>query len=186
VPNEYFGIRVKPGITAFNVFSLFLMTFIVTLCSDDTLSLLQPMLQNKDYYNLTREEATAVVSRGGQINTLPGIIMGIASGYIYDIFGRKKTLIISIVSLGVTYFFFPIFAPNTSLFFVNFAMFSIVISPFSVNPLCTDYVRKESRGKTQGLIHMGLALGTVASLAVLVEFTKNIDPLFAYLYPSSI
>ena len=109
VPNEYFGIRVKPGITAFNVFSLFLMTFIVTLCSDDTLSLLQPMLQNKDYYNLTREEATAVVSRGGQINTLPGIIMGIASGYIYDIFGRKKTLIISIVSLGVTYFFFPIF-----------------------------------------------------------------------------
>ena len=123
VPNEYFGIRVKPGITAVNVFSLFLMTFILTLCADDTMSLLQPMLQNKDYYDLSREEATAIVSRGGQINTLPAIIMAFASGYIFDIFGRKKTLIISIVFSGITYVLFPIFAPNQSLFLLNFAVF---------------------------------------------------------------
>ena len=112
--------------------------------------------------------------------------MAFMSGYLFDIFGRKVTLIISILGSGMAYVLYPIYAPNTNLYIANAVMFNILVAPFTASPLSADYVRKESRGAAVGISYMGLALGTIMSLSVLFEFTKKLDPLVALIFPTAI
>ena len=185
-PNTYFGLRVKQGISRLNILSLFLMSFIITLCIDDQLSWTQPLLQNKDYYNLSREDATSLSAKASQLTSIPSIIMAFVSGYLFDIFGRKITLFLATTLSGLAYVLYAVYSPNQQLYQLNAVYFSIMIAPFQASPLSTDYVRKESRGAAVGLAYMGLSLGTILSLSVLFEFTKGIDPVQALIYPSAI
>ena len=67
-------------------------------------------------------------------------------GYIYDIFGRKMTLFVLITFSGFMLVFYPIVAPNTTLFYIVACMFNLFADPISNNPLVLDYVIKEDRG----------------------------------------
>jgi hypothetical protein len=66
-PNTYFGLRVKQGISRLNILSLFLMSFIIFLCIDNMVTWTQPLLQNKNYYNLSREDATSLSAEASRL-----------------------------------------------------------------------------------------------------------------------
>ena len=122
---------------------------------------------NTNYYNLNREDATAVESTSSSLTILPSIVMQIASGYIFDIFGRQMTVYYSLVFSGFIMIFFPLFAPNSYGFYMCRVIFSITSAPISNNPLVNDYVVKESRGAAVSFTMMGLSLGIIISLSVL-------------------
>ena len=176
----FFGIHAKPGITKLNIASIFFIRFFTILVSDDYISLQQPLMINKKYFNLSREEATAMQSQATSLTTVPAIIMTFASGYIFDIFGRRNTLSILFIISGCMFVIFPLVAPDKDVYYVVACLFTLMITPINNNPLVQDYVQVESRGTAVSLSMMGLALGIIVSLSVLFQLTKNLDPVVSW------
>ena len=67
---------------------------------------------NKNYYNKSREDATSMQNEASKYTTIPSIIVTLAGGYIYDIFGRQVTLFILISFSGFILVFYPIVSPS--------------------------------------------------------------------------
>ena len=55
---KFFGVRVKHGVTRWNIIALFLIEFVNILVIDCEMSLKLNLLMNEDYYDLTLEDAT--------------------------------------------------------------------------------------------------------------------------------
>ena len=106
--------------------------------------------------------------------------MTFASGYIFDIFGRRNTLFLLFVLSGCCFVIFPIVAPNQNLYYMMACIYTLLATPINNNPLVQDYVQVESRGTAVSLSMMGLALGIIISLSVLFQFTKNLDPVISW------
>ena len=131
---------------------------------------------SKDYYDKSSSDATDIVSTAQSIGVIPQFFIVIGLGYIYDIFGRKYVIFTLFVLNSIAVFLLPTVAPNENLFIAVSIGISIAVAPILNSPLLQDYVEIESRGKAQGFSVMGLALGIIISLAVMVQFTKNLDP----------
>ena len=106
--------------------------------------------------------------------------MAIFVGYIYDIYGRKFTLCIAYMLAGVINCLFPKVAPNTTAFLALNTLYYLIASPLGSAPLINDYVCKSSMGAANSFQGIGVSLGVVVSLAVLVQFTKDLDPKFSW------
>jgi uncharacterized membrane protein YjfL (UPF0719 family) len=75
---------------------------------------------------------------------------------------------------------FPVVSPNETLYMVCGSIFTLLVSPVNYAPLVPDYVHKDSIGKAVAFSLMGISLGVVASLGVLFEYTKDLDPLISW------
>ena len=75
-----------------------------------------------------------------------GIISVLLIGYIFDIFGRRYTLVVSALFSALCIFLVPL-APSVDpwLYIIRFFIAASYAGPNST-PLITDYVKKESRG----------------------------------------
>jgi len=144
------------------------------------MSLLQPLLTNKDFYNLSTDEATNWQSDEKYVIIGPGMVMLVASGYLYDIYGRKIILFISFFFCGVSMIGYPLSAPSKTWFLVSTCFFFTFMSPIGDNPLIMDYVCKESRGRAISIGIMGVSLGIVLSLNVIFKYTVEINPLISW------
>ena len=87
--NTYFGILAKPGVTIWNILSIFLIQFFIILVNDDYMSLTQGLLMHNKYFNLTKEDATYLQSESQSITTVPSVLVQILGGFVYDILGRR-------------------------------------------------------------------------------------------------
>lgn len=54
----YFGIKAKEGVSIWNIMAIFLIQFFVISINNDYMSQTQPLLMNKNYFNLSKEQAT--------------------------------------------------------------------------------------------------------------------------------
>ena len=99
-----------------------------------------------------------------EASNVPIFIMLILSGYIYDIFGRRKTLFFAMFFTGCSLFLFPIGAPKLYLYVIAGCLFNLGTAAINNNPLILDYVIKEDRGKAISLSIMGISLGVIVSL----------------------
>lgn len=109
---KIFGLRVKHGVTRGNVAALFFIEFINILVLDCEMSLKLNLLTNKDYYNLTLDQATDLVNLGERFTTVPNIVMRVLSGFIFDIYGRKLTIYWFILIAGFMLACTPLVAPS--------------------------------------------------------------------------
>ena len=119
-------------------------------------------------------------NKANKITTIPSIIVTLAGGYIFDIFGRQMTLFTMIVFSGFVLVLYPIVSPSGTLYILCSCLYNLIISPITNNPLVQDYCVKESRGQAVSFSMMGLYLGVIMSLSVLFEFSKDIDPVIAW------
>jgi MFS family permease len=148
--------------------------------ADAEISLEQPLLTNKKYYNLSIKRATYVQNLEDVASTVPGIVMLILSGYIYEICGRKKTLFFAFTIGGICLFLNPIVSPNIYIFVLLSVFFDIGTTPIGLNTLILDYVAKKDRGKAIAYNTMAVSVGVIVSMQVLFNFTKDIDPLLSW------
>ena len=146
------------------------------LLADDYISLETPLLMSKDYYGFDKTEATRIRSRTSQITGFPSMVMTIAGGYIFDIFGRQLPLFILILVSGFIFILYPLGAPSSTMFVFSASLYSLIVTPVTNHPLIQDYVVKSSRGTANSFAMMGLSLGVISCLSVLFQFTKNLDP----------
>ena len=109
---KFFGVRVKHGVTRWNIIALFLIEFFSILVIDCEMSLKLNLLMNEDYYDLTLEDATELISKSERFTTIPNIIMTIMAGFIYDIYGRRLTIYWFILIVGFILVCTPLVAPS--------------------------------------------------------------------------
>jgi MFS family permease len=135
---------------------------------------------NEKFYNLSKEDATQIISDAQIYGVFPQYFIVIFLGYIYEIFGRKYVIFILILLCTVFTYLLPVTSPNKDLFVLISICGSVSVVPILNSPLLQDYVEVESRGKAGGITVMGMAFGIIGSLAIIVQFTKKLDPLISF------
>ena len=68
-------------------------------------------------------------------------------GYIFDIFGRRGPILITMLLKIVVIFFLPYAAPSYFLLIVGKVVVGLMSLVIDCEPLVADYVKNESRGK---------------------------------------
>jgi len=105
------------------------------LSSEDESSLIYPLLESPDFFNLDRKSATDIKSRSRQLQSVPSIIMLIVGGLIFDILGRKWPLFIIFMGEGLVLASYPWMAPNTTYWIIMTMMYDVFKRPKKANPL---------------------------------------------------
>lgn len=73
-------------------------------------------------------------------------------GFVFDIFGRRITVFVSVFGGALVLLIAPLGAPDVSPFvYIIRGVYVIFTIGSSVHPLVNDYVQKESRGKASAL-----------------------------------
>lgn len=105
------------------------------MSSEDESSLIYPLLESPDFFNLDRKSATDIKSRSRQLQSVPSIIMLIVGGLIFDILGRKWPLFIIFMGEGLVLASYPWMAPNTTYWIIMTMMYDVFKRPKKANPL---------------------------------------------------
>ena len=92
--------------------------------------------------------------------------------YIYELFGRRKTLFVSLVLTAIVVAAIPYTAPNLDHLMYARCIFAITLTAPIVAPLVPDYIVRAHRGRAVALGGIGLAFGEVFAMGVLFNLTK--------------
>ena len=109
-------------------------------------------------------------------------------GLIYDMMGRRLTVIISFCLIGAGLVLVPFSAPNITFASLARGLMGIGIQMQISNPMINDYVKRDSRGKAFILNNVGYVLGETFAMAVLFQLTNRtgLDPFIAFCIVASI
>ena len=90
-----------------------------------------------------------MLSNAATIASLVTIPMLMLSGVIYDVVGRRKTIVMLLLLGAVSTYAFPVSGTLTSklFFMVLRVVFQVSMVCITANPIINDYVITENRGK---------------------------------------
>ena len=95
------------------------------------------------------------------------------SGFVFDILGRKWTLVLCQIIGAVITFLFPVCSPSIIAFTVLRVLFQCIFVPIIGNPLVIDYVVVQARGKATAMQNQGALAGNLLSVAALFTLTSK-------------
>lgn len=102
-------------------------------------------------------------------------------GYIYDIFGRKVTIVSTILLGALTIFLVPLASPHVYPWLVILRiMISLSYLAPNCQPLINDYVKKESRGRASSFEQFGMIFGQLFTFLVVIELVKGMSQQTAF------
>ena len=114
--------------------------------------------------------------------SFPFAMVGVfASGYVYDIIGRKWTLFVSFAMASFFIFLIPHTAPHLFSLFIVRILFQISLTGPVSSPLLADYIHKDALGKASALIGMGFVVGEVLAMGILFKITESMSHNAAFL-----
>ena len=99
----------------------------MTAVADDQMAQEQALLEDKRYYNLTNEKAHEILATQSQITPVFEIVITIASGFLFEIVGRKYLMYYSILLGALSLIFFPIMAPMKTLYISSSIIWTVAI-----------------------------------------------------------
>ncbi len=109
------------------------------------------------------------------------IFAALVAGYVFEICGRRKTILVCLLiaacTLGITPWTAPKLVPW--LFVVKCAQQFFVNIPIC-NPLCADYMQHDAIGRGTSINGLGLIVGEVLSMGVLFRFTADMSNTMAF------
>lgn len=101
--------------------------------------------------------------------------MTLMVSYAFDILGRKWTIFLSFFFTSLIFIYIPYTAPSLPLFYACRCAIGLTMSAPVAHPLLADWVTRKSRGKGLALMGIGIIIGNIYTMAVLFNFTKNMD-----------
>ena len=114
----------------------------------------------------------------------PGAIVGsIFAGYIFDIFGRKRTITVSLVICSFLVAAVPWSSPHIwpGLVILKTAI-QLMICVHVTNPLAADYIEGDALGRGHALAGIGVVVGEVLCLGVLFRLTASMSPEYSFAF----
>jgi MFS family permease len=144
------------------------------------------MLEDPKMYDIHTDEIGTVTS-DLTIYSIPFQMMTtFFVSYLFELWGRKKTLFFSYLLTAFVYFLFPYSAPNFYMLVFLRCMIGVTMAAPISHPLIADYVKRKSRGKAIALAGVGIVTGEVFSMGVLFNLTKSMDYFDAFAIASSL
>ena len=115
--------------------------------------------QEKRSPELTTQETTLIVYKEmlviEAITMGFGIFVSLFIGYMFEIWSRKKVLIVCFVLMGLCMLFVGLSDADTKLVHYARIFSSVFASAIMENPLLNDYVKKHDRGWAKALMFIG-------------------------------
>ena len=140
------------------------------------------LLRNPKFFDIPNNKI-GLVSSSLIFYSLPGALLAtFFAGYLFDIVGRRFTLLISFLISAGLLFSVPYTAPNVYpwLLVVRILIGITTAAPLS-NPLVADYIHKHAIGKAASMVAVGFVIGEVLSMGVLFTLTASMNPYNAFL-----
>mmetsp|Transcript_19442 Transcript_19442/g.18561 ORF Transcript_19442/g.18561 Transcript_19442/m.18561 type:complete len:196 (+) Transcript_19442:98-685(+) len=134
------------------------------------------LLKDPKYFNVAQEDIGTEINRLIFFTILANMCSFLISGYLHDLFGRRKVLITSVFIVSLLVFIMPRVAPTIYPHLLLCRMGTYAASNTALmTPLIADYVKKKDRGKATALQGVGFLISNLFSLQVLFFFTKDLE-----------
>ena len=144
------------------------------------------MLEDKHMFKIPANEIGTQVSLLTEYSIPFSMITTFFVSYLFELWGRKKTIFFSYLLTAGVYFMFPYSAPNLNYLIILRCAIGVTMSAPLANPLIADYVKRSSRGKAIALGGVGMVFGEVFSMGILFNMTKSMSYFDAFAIASAI
>lgn len=173
---KYLGINVKSRYTLANLLAIPLVYLMAAMMTNFTGMQTVFLLRSEDYYAVSQDNLGTINSDLIFYSQLGQIVITLFVGQIFDTFGRRNTMVITLFFSAILVFLQPIAAPSVFpwLVIIRIGIAICLNGPFS-SPLVSDYVKKDSRGAAVSLQTLGYITGDLVAALVLFNFTKTLD-----------
>lgn len=104
------------------------------------------ILRDPNYYNVAKDDVGTVLGQVGFYAELLIIALEMFVGPIFDLFGRKKVIVLGQIVSGFALFAFPLFKKVWPWFFVCKSLTNMGTTVTLIAPLTPDYFGYESLG----------------------------------------
>lgn len=144
------------------------------------------MLEDKNMFKIPNEEIGQLTSDLTMYSIPFSMVTTFFISYMFEIWGRRFTIVFSYLLTSIVYFFLPYSAPDYGMLMIMRCLIAIFMSAPISHPLVADYVKRKSRGKAIALAGVGIVLGEVFSMGILFNMTKTMSYYDAFAIASSI
>ena len=175
--------RLKPKVTRINAVSTWLNSFVIQMVVTLQVTSISYLLE--DRYNVTDDEAAAVVGNLGTVGDVASVASEVALGYAMDFFGRKIPIVAGVFVAGIATFSDPLPRRLAGLYPLR-GLCSIGYIPSLWSPYGVDYVRNESQGLWAGIGCIGTQTATVLATSGSIQLRKVISISWAYYITGSL
>lgn len=94
------------------------------------------------------------------------------SGVVYDMAGRRPTIIGLLILGAISTILLPVSSPSVGFFTALRAGLQVSLNCLMGNTLINDYVVLESRGKATAIMNAGVTLGNIVSILAVFTLTN--------------
>lgn len=145
----------KPGISLKNLWVVPGCLFFSLLTGADVLQSSVYILQYPQYFAQTAEEAAVIAADSVTYAAAVSIPLVLVAGFLYDIFGRGKTVTVTMLIGAIATFLIPVVAPSIVGYEICRITFASTLVVLLSNPFINDYVQVECRGAATGFQVIG-------------------------------
>ena len=139
-PNKLCNIKLNYGIKRINLVAFYILIFFTTVVTNIVNSFVTFILEDSEYYNLTKDEVALNMGRIGMISEVFVIVLQIFMGILVDIFGRKWPLVIGFAIAGIAVGVIPLFTELYPWYLIIRILIGTGIVIGTNIPLIPDYV----------------------------------------------
>ena len=169
------GMAVKKNATAWNVFAEPLLCFLGISEVFYQLKIMPLLLKSEDHYAIPTSELDAASTTVIVCSCASSLIMAPIITYLYEIAGRRFTILYSLFSTVLLLILMPIVAPSFTMLCIVQALIGVSTTLLFSSPLVSDYVKRESRGQAVAHCLIACMLGFVVSSQILLPLTTIIN-----------
>ncbi len=108
-------------------------------------------------------------------NIALAVPFSVLAGYSFDLIGRRKTLALATVLLGVGIAILPTASPSITVLVVLMQIFQMGGVTYLASPLLADYVDNSTLGSGSSLRAYGFVLGQGFTFLVMIQITKAMN-----------
>ena len=162
-------------VTKANLIAIPLLLLLNLFSAADALQEMYYLLIAPNYFGYESDKASGVQSTAATVASLFSIPALILSGVIYDIVGRKRTIVGLLLLGSVSTYLMPLAGTMISepMFIFLRTAFQLSMVCITANPLINDYVISANRGKATAVQNSGMTLGNILAVAILFSITKR-------------
>jgi MFS family permease len=94
-------------------------------------------------------------------------------GYVFDLIGRRLTLIMALVPSGILVMYMPDVSPSLNQLTLLRSVISIALATLASHPFINDFVCKETRGRAIAIQSIGVVIGDLLTFLIMLNLTRG-------------
>jgi MFS family permease len=170
------GVYLKSGFGLSHLLVIPLTTTVITYAGTFFNVAVIILLRDPAFFGVQEGEIGRVTNDIIFYSQLMQILFTLAAGYLYDILGRRLTIIFTMLPGAIVVMFIPNVAPSILLLIIIRICSSFGIWTLGCHPFINDYITKETRGRAVAIQSAGFIVGDLFTFVVMLNLTRAMTP----------